>query len=74
MENDVNGGVVIQALDFVQPIEVAAVRAAAVTVIVVAVDVQAWRVIVIVKYAADFAIDRPLADQLLQRDARKPLL
>ena len=72
VEDHVDGGVGAQPFDFAQPIEMIAVRAAAEAMIVVAIDVQAGRV-VLVERASDLAVDRPLADQVRQRNARQPL-
>ena len=72
MEDHVDRGVGTQSLDFAQPIEVSAVRAAAEAMIVVVIDVQARRVVV-VEWAGDLAVDQLLADQVRERDAREPL-
>ena len=63
----------LEPFDFAQPIEMAAVCAATEAVIVIAINVQAGRV-VFVERARDLAVDRLLADQVRQRNAREPLV
>lgn len=63
MQECVDRGVRAQSLDFAQPIEVSAVRAAAEAMIMVTINVQAWRV-VFVEWTADLAVDQLFADQV----------